>query len=204
MTRFLRFLLLLCSTATAFGQGGPSANRYLPANDPNLDPAWDWTTPVNNVPNGYPVYFNAASTINSTNVQLPFNSSGHPLSDALSHSTKDMYPEDGWMLVYRDFGTPGATFQPKLPFFVLYNKYRGKLRVMVYNGMGVSYSAYRMSLSFRSTSPKAGLLTFTSSSQTTLENYNKLNPNDNLQYERFLGAATPNQETLRCLAMTLA
>jgi predicted small lipoprotein YifL len=193
MTRILLFLLLLCSTATGFGQKGPAASRYLPPSDPNLDPTWDWTTPVNNVPNGYQVVFNPAATTTTTNVQLPFNSSGHPLSDALSHLTKDMYPEDGWMLVYRDFGTPGAAIQPKLPFFVLYNKYRGKLRVMVYNGTGVSYSAYRMSLSFRSTSPKGALLTFTSNSQTTLENYNKLNPNDNLQYERFLGAATASQ-----------
>ncbi|MDO7887664.1 T9SS type A sorting domain-containing protein [Hymenobacter cheonanensis] len=193
MIRFFLCLLLAGWSTLAFGQNNPATHRYLPPADANLDPNWDWTLPANTIPNGYTVFFNAAATTQSTNVQLPFNSSGHPLADAISHSAKDMYPEDGWMLVYRDFGTAGAAIQPKLPFFVLYNKYRGKLRVMVYNGTGASYTSYRMSLSFRSSSPKAGLLTFTSASQTTLENYNKLNPNDNQQIDRFFGATTPNQ-----------
>lgn len=193
LTLFSVGVSLLFASGAGAQQKAPlssvSAHRYLPPGDPNLDPSWDWTVAPPDLPNlnGHAIYFNPDGiSPRSGYAQVPFFSSGHPLADALSTSTKDMYREDGWMLVYRDFGTPQAA--PKLPFFILYNKYRGVLRVMVYNGTGFEYSAYRMSLTFRDSSPKAGIFTFTSDTQSVLDNYNSS------QTEAFIGRSTPLQD----------
>ena len=62
----------------------------------------------------------------------------------------DIYPEDGWMLVCRDFGTPQTA--PPYPYFMLYNKYRGVLRVFMYNAPTNLHSMYTMELSWRNAS----------------------------------------------------
>ena len=43
-------------------------------------------------------------------------------------NTDDYTPENGWLLLYRDFGCQGAI---NYPYFILYNKYRGKLRLFM-------------------------------------------------------------------------
>lgn len=43
---------------------------------------------------------------------------------------KDFYEEDGWVAVYRNFGTPTSGVDN--PGFVLYNRYEGILRVFIY------------------------------------------------------------------------
>ena len=170
--------------------------RYLPPGDPNLNPNWDWTTSPSQLPNsnGHPVYSTIDNGIQHY-LQVPFYSNGHPLFDALNNDSKDMYPQDGWMLVYRDFGTVNSPVDG-LPFFALYNKYRGILRVMVCNIAAAQNrnTSYRMDLSFRSTSPRAGLQTFTSEKQVTLENYNGRNPGDKNQVEHFFGNTTPHDD----------
>ena len=147
------------------GQGKPFAGRYLPPGDPNLSPAWDWT--VSGA--GHTMYYsvNGTTPLRLDNVQLPFFTTGHPLAT----DQKDMYPEDGWMLAFRDFGTP--TDAPPMPFFVLYNKYRGTLRVMFYNAPNVAYSYYKADLYFRSTTSTGGLMTFTDTAKATLSDYDK-------------------------------
>ena len=165
--------------------------RYLPPGDPNLDPTWDWKTLPSALPNpsGHPTYYQPSTgPIQSGNTQVPFYTNGHPLADAVTNAAKDMQPADGWMLVYRDFGTPQAA--PTCPFFVLYNKYRGTLRVMIKNQYMREYTAYKMSLTFRSSSPREALMTFTSDNHTTLDNYNGLNVNDGLQVDSFYGNTT--------------
>ncbi len=43
---------------------------------------------------------------------------------------KDFHPEDGWELLNKDFGQPGAANNTTSnPFFALYNRYTGKIRV---------------------------------------------------------------------------
>jgi hypothetical protein len=42
---------------------------------------------------------------------------------------KDFHPEDGWEVVYYDFGSPVSAVND--PLFVLYNKYKGILRVFM-------------------------------------------------------------------------
>jgi hypothetical protein len=152
--------------------------------DPNLDPTWDWTVSGP----GHTMYYsdNGSTPIALYNVQVPFYTSGHPLADAASNDDKDMWPQDGWVLAYRDFGTP--TSAPAFPFFALYNKYRGTFRVMIYNAPGIVYSGYKMALSFRSSSPKSALFTFTDPDYPYLEDY------DAGKTEIFVGRVSPYQD----------
>ncbi|MFP2928634.1 hypothetical protein ACLESO_26250 [Pyxidicoccus sp. 3LG] len=157
---------------TRMGPKPPSVEngRYLPPGDPNLNAAWNWTVSGT----GHTMYYsnNGSTPIQLNNVQLPFFTSGHPLAT----DQKDMYPADGWMLVYRDFGTP--TSAPAMPFFALYNKYKGTLRFMYYNANSLAYTAYRAELSFRSPTSTAGLMTFTDTVKTTLADYDKAKQDD--------------------------
>lgn len=154
-------------------------SRYLPPGDPNMAATWDWT--VSGA--GHTMYYskNGSAPVQLNNVQLPFFTSGHPLAT----DQKDMYPADGWMLVYRDFGTP--TSAPAMPFFALYNKYKGTLRFMYYNAENLAYTAYRAELSFRSTAATAGLMTFTDTAKSTLADYDKSKQDD------FLGRMAINR-----------
>ena len=171
--------ILLLGTATAEptrAQASPPKkergqnSRYIPAGDPNLSATWDWTVSGT----GHTMYYskNGAPPSPLYNVQLPFFTSGHPLAT----DQKDMYPADGWMLVYRDFGTP--TSAPAMPFFALYNKYKGTLRFMYYNAENLAYSAYRAELSFRNPLSTAGMMTFTDTVKATLADYDKAKQDD--------------------------
>ncbi|NOS90420.1 MAG: T9SS type A sorting domain-containing protein [Cyclobacteriaceae bacterium] len=158
--RFLLLLIFVTSISVLLAQ--PNA-RYIPPDDPNRDPNWDWTVCCV----GHTVYYQTQTGIQTrNNVQLPFFTQGHALADAVSNDKKDMWKQDGWILAYRDFGTP--TIAPPLPFFVLYNKYRGVLRVMIYNARESLSSAFLMRLSHRSSSSKPPIFTMTNNSYRTL------------------------------------
>jgi hypothetical protein len=139
--------------------------RYMDPGDPNRDPNWDWTVSGP----GHTMYFstNGAMPTQLNHVQLPFFTAGHPLNT----DEKDMYPEDGWMLAFRDFGTP--TNAPAMPFIALYNKYRGTLRIMFYNAPNIAYSFYRVEIAFRNTAYSGGLFTFTDPEKSTLADYDR-------------------------------
>ena len=114
----------------------------LPCQDPNLDSGWDWTTGE-----GCTMYYslNGSDPTRLNKVRLPFFTPGDPLNQP--GTRKDMYREDGWVLAYRDFGTPSDA--PPLPFFVLYNRYRSILRCMFYNGPSATHTIYQGALKFR-------------------------------------------------------
>jgi hypothetical protein len=149
---------LAVSSIVGFGQINPGA-RYMDPADPNRDPNWNWTTCCT----GHTIYYQTQNGIQTqNNVQTPFFTQGHTLSDAATNDKKDMWQQDGWTLAYRDFGTP--TIAPPLPYFILYNKYRGVFRVMIYNARESLSSAFLMTLSLRSSSPKPPIFTFTNNS----------------------------------------
>lgn len=140
----------------------------MPQGDPNLDPAWDWTGE-----NRYALYSSVnGGPVQQSNCQLPFFLSGSPLNN---FQTPDMYPEDGWVLVHRDFGTPEAA-QP-FPFFTLYNRYRGIFRVMLFNAVNREGTYFLGELSFlegaRYPEARAGLFSFADSNgfRACLDNY---------------------------------
>ncbi len=97
---------------------------------------WDWTDP-----NDYPDYF----YINNN----PPIRCVYPFYDAnLGVITEygDFEAEDGWTLLYRDFGSPERYV--KMPYFVLYNRNNGLMRIFIYVVTNESYSYLSIQTSF--------------------------------------------------------
>lgn len=134
MKPLVTILTVLVCFAHAYGQ-----------TDPNNNPDWDWRasttfTVYPHLPSGAPIY--------STS---PFYQGG--IGDAVL----DNDPEDGWLLLQRDFGT--STRGQAIPYFALYNKYQGILRLFVFIQAPDSYSRGSIELFFGSSS-KTSALTF--------------------------------------------
>ncbi|MEO1084619.1 MAG: hypothetical protein AAFY88_10275, partial [Acidobacteriota bacterium] len=129
------------SLAAAFDDGKERIllNRFmgLEGSTNNRDPNWDWTV-------------NQTYTLHSTsgtfnNVRLPYYSNSGPAAALLNDSTgRDIEPSDGWELVLLDFG-PGVV----VPYYILYNKYRGILRVFYYSTLPQSFSSAVARLSYQ-------------------------------------------------------
>lgn len=118
-----------------------ATTRPLPAGDPNLDPTWDWTQ------QSWTVYFNNANgSIGTVTTLNPFIDGSQEIYGTTDVQNADMYPTKGWILVARDFGTPTAA--NAYPFVVLYNKYRGILRVCILRTYDVLSSSQQIVLSF--------------------------------------------------------
>jgi hypothetical protein len=142
---FLITLLYSCKKeeASALKSGPPIdlMSRPIKDGDPNLNPDWDWTVQE------WTVYFNNSSgSVGVINTLNPFIDGSQKIFGNTDIQKADMYAKDGWMLVSRDFGTP--TEGNAYPFFILYNKYRGVLRVGILRTIDVLSSYQRIDLSF--------------------------------------------------------
>ncbi|RKE57506.1 hypothetical protein [Sphingobacterium detergens] len=146
-------------------------------NAPNLDPNWDWN---NSALNTVKVYYTtqAGSTINEHNMLVPWKTQGNPMNQI----NPDIKTEDGWILVYKDFGTP--TRGVYMPYFAVYNKYRGILRVFVMNSQSIGTSYFLGSLKFRNS-------TYTNASLSFFSNANYLDSYDKTENQEVM--ATANQ-----------
>lgn len=113
--------------------------------DPNNDPNWDWRASST-----FTVYPQALGSI-EVNTTSPF------LQGGISEAVFDNRPEDGWVLVMRDFGT--SSRGASVPYFTLYNKYQGLLRVFPYVVMNGAYTKGFIKI-FWGTEVKSAALTF--------------------------------------------
>ncbi len=169
-----RILTGLVAGAMAFSPLGAQTSsparffRDIQAADPNRDPNWPFWV---NQP--YTFYFNKTGVVQAAEkTVLPYFDGGYP---ALwpNNGIPDALPEDGWMLVMRDFGTP--TSAPSFPYFALYNKYRGILRLFILNTWGLDKQYYTTSTQFYGSASQgeyhAGLLTFPSPDKPFLKGY---------------------------------
>ncbi|WKN42045.1 hypothetical protein [Tunicatimonas pelagia] len=139
-------------------------SRIIPpgSNDPNLNANWNWEG------SEWTVWFrNVSGTISNPNgigsVNPFYDISAVSIFGNADPSQIDIRASDGWMLVARDFGTPTAA--PRLPWIMLYNKYRGLLRVCVFKTSELSDSHQTLTLSFDSGGPTAESFIFTETQQ---------------------------------------
>lgn len=117
------------------------SSRPLPIGDPNLDANWDWTQ------NSWTAYFNNSNgSIGQVTTLNPFIDGSQIIYGNTDVSKADMYPNQGWILVSRDFGSPIAA--NAYPFVTLYNKYRGILRVCILRTYDLLSSYQQISLSY--------------------------------------------------------
>jgi hypothetical protein len=112
-----------------------SSISYWTVDDPNLDPDWDWQQEF------YEVYWDRPPAALWT-VASPFTSE-YTSGVAL---TLDYEPDDGWVLLARNFGSEKNHL--KNPYFILYNKATGLLRVFMLLSVLEHYSTGSISLSF--------------------------------------------------------
>jgi hypothetical protein len=134
--------VIICIIVSMFSQGLTEAqtinkegvngrillNRVMSAANDNRDPYWDWT--VNSL------YTLETTSGTFTSIRLPYYSNQGPAAAELNVAgDRDIYPADGWVLLLRDFG-PGTA----LPFFILYNKYRGIMRLFYFSTIPQSFT----------------------------------------------------------------
>jgi hypothetical protein len=153
---FLLFLLLTCNGMTQSinypEEGCPitiiktDPNNYTNPNDPNQVRKWNW------MEEPYYTYYRLedGSPGIATLLINPFYDQSPSLNtvDFVNQDYKDFQPADGWELLYKKFGSPqqGITY----PFFVLYNRYSGKIRVFVNitNSAEFTFNNCEIALSF--------------------------------------------------------
>ncbi len=117
-----------------------SSNLSIPhtsiQEDPNINPNWNWR--IGDDPSR--IYPDAAYTMyhKSDNTTVYEHFVDAPWSDPANSNAGlgDNKKEDGWELLARDFGTPtrgitGVSAGAKVPYFLLFNKYRSIARLFV-------------------------------------------------------------------------
>lgn len=92
----------------------------------NRDP-WDWTANVSQL-----VYLNDGGVI-ARAVNLPYYAFDGFATNLNDPTGPDVLPANGWVLLFRSFGTPSCG--TNMPYFILYNRYLGLLRVFFYNDL---------------------------------------------------------------------
>ncbi len=176
LRRLYEITLITCLLAGAAlvlpvrAQAPATLFRTMAPSDPNNDANWDfWTN------RSYRFYYYKDGAILHTLPnydRLPYYTQSHTTSS--NNLIPDTFPADGWMLVKRDFGTPTAA--PALPYFILYNKYRGILRVFMLNTWGFdNFNQFSTTLGFNApatqTQYHGALLTFTDKTHAFLKDY---------------------------------
>ncbi len=99
---------------------------------------WDWRAPTYQINNGPGLI----------TVQSPFWIPLEGLED------QDYEPDDGWVLMARNFGTVDVAVE--VPFLILYNKYRGTVRLIAYinSTLRENFSSGRVTMRFPTDGPK--------------------------------------------------
>gem|GEM_PF-1926380 len=123
MKKTFKFAILICIMLTSIVL---TAKTLFAQANPNSDPNWNWRT------SQYTIWFENETGIRSTLISSPGVAQGSFWSGLLDNN-----PEDGWVLVARDFGSqqyPLSYFNQssESPWFILYNKYRGLLRFFIH------------------------------------------------------------------------
>lgn len=109
---------------------------------------WDWTSPTS-----IEIFPESGMTGPGEYIPMPYNFGVGPgtgiSSDNLNleeyilrffhNQSQDIYPEQGWELVLKNFGTPNRYINGTLvygmgtsmPYFILYNKFTGKMKIFI-------------------------------------------------------------------------
>jgi len=100
-------------------------SNYQNSSDPTQQLKWDWRLQT------WTGYRPGTPVPISYSIVSPFyNTNGNPnITDLALVTFKNYRPEDGWEFIARNFGN--ATLGTDNPWFVLYNRYNGTLRLFV-------------------------------------------------------------------------
>ena len=131
------------------------------------DPNWDWTENRK-----YILYHGAGQHP----TRLPYYETFGPAAIDFNsdfNGNRDIYPRDGWVCIFRDFGSPDRSVP--YPFFILYNRYKGLLRLFYFNPRFEGFNYGIVTLSRQAIGMQEGksfaLFTFTQSDHIFLDDY---------------------------------
>lgn len=94
---------------------------------------WDWT-----LKSSYnSAYINGVGEIALSSPFHTTSSTDKTLTNIIRG--KDYLPSEGWVLLRKEFGCPEQNSDTKFPYFILYNKYRGIMRLFIFNGSSHEY-----------------------------------------------------------------
>ncbi len=102
-------------------------------------PGWDWTLPANTAtePNNWNARVSNGGSNGVLSMGSPFVSGGtNEVNDLVF--TQDYKPNQGWLLLYKDFGfidpanINNIPAKNDVPVFMLYNKYRSLIRLYIF------------------------------------------------------------------------
>ncbi len=152
---FFGFLKVKAQISTCNPTGtGITTNPSAPVNNqrPSKLNTFDWT--MQNYPINLLYNYN-----NATSIKNPYYQNDNQYLSPLSipsDGLRDMYPSDGWELIKKDFGyedngTPSIPAATRL-YLILYNKYRGILRVFFARGDQQPYNGASVKLTFDNSS----------------------------------------------------
>ncbi|SKC24236.1 T9SS type A sorting domain-containing protein [Alkalitalea saponilacus] len=159
------FLGIICHQFSAFSQLPKLATRAMSVNDPNTDPNWKWYENVT-------VQLYVEANQPPVNRKMPWFGNQGSAAIALNtgdNATRDMYPSDGWVLLYRDFGTP--SIEQPWPHFILYNKFKGIVRLFFIDFRITPQSYYAITLSHKNPSITTSALASDSRDKGYLDSY---------------------------------
>lgn len=151
-------------TQLTSSDGTPLVNRVMSVSDPMRDPNWDWTQDKIDT-----LYI--TSYDDPKHIRRPYYGSGSvkPFFTG-EDGTRDIWPEDGWELMLRDFGT--SQYHVSTPFYILYNKHLGILRYIYFGNLvsdQITHATGTLSIKGSVRSP---LFTLTDSTDQYLNDYN--------------------------------
>lgn len=167
----LTVLLIIClitqvgATAQECGNQQPTTMLCGPSGDANGN-GWQWWKSSDPADSNYDPNYDVclAWTANFASGGLdvmssPFIKFNQPTKVTQINSAKDFLPENGWVLVKRDFGCAAGGVE--IPGFVLYNQERALLRAFFYVRDAKTYNSYKMQLTMP-TNQASGISAFAS------------------------------------------
>lgn len=103
---------------------------------------WDWTSM-----SSYDfAYINGQGKVPLSSPFHTTASADETLTDIIRG--KDFLPTEGWVLLRKVFGCPAQNIDTKFPHFMLYNKYRGIIRLFIFNGSSFEYQKAAITVSW--------------------------------------------------------
>jgi hypothetical protein len=142
----LVLMISLATFQTGYGQGSSYTNMsQIPGacgvyGDANGNSNWDWTLTADKNDPAYNGTW-SANTGNAAGLTFMGDPFYNATNDELStiYTAQDYTPAKGWELLRRDFGCSHTT---AYPYFVLYNRYSGLMRIYVYAAQQLPYTQF--------------------------------------------------------------
>nr|WP_302830843.1 hypothetical protein [uncultured Bacteroides sp.] len=150
----LSFLYLVCACSTLDDVNCiDTITDNTPLTRSFEDVTWDWTKPES-------FTYAYIQGVGKRKISSPFNTESTPNRDLnLIIAQKDYLPQQGWVLLDKVLGSPISMVETPYPYFILYNRYKGIMRLFMLNTNQNEHNRAMITLEW-GTGSKTALLTY--------------------------------------------